>query len=111
MRNLLLTAIFLVACGDNIHPNDGDPSKSDDVVIDDDLVVDPGDGEGPVCEPDAGIPDLDTETKGACCHALLNGAPPNQECGYPPGLCKNGKKTMFCKNELGEDAQFELCNP
>jgi hypothetical protein len=37
--------------------------------------------------------------------------PPSHECGYPPGLCKNGRRTMFCKTAGGDDAQFELCNP
>jgi hypothetical protein len=57
---------------------------------------------------DAGLTD---ERHAACCHALLDGTPPNQDCGYPPGLCRNGRKTMFCVDADGSDAQFEMCNP
>ncbi len=118
----LLIALLVAACGDITRDPDGDLPPV--VGPTDDLPVDPGDGQcvaidwNQVCPdaavppaPDASVPELDDETKSACCHALLDGTPPKHECGYPPGLCKNGKKTMFCKNELGEDAQFELCNP
>ena len=116
MKKLLL--VLLVACGDITRPPDPivdvtNPNPPTD--------VDPGDGQcvaidwNQVCPdagvPDAAVPELDEETKAACCHALLDGQPPNQECGYPPGLCKNGKKDMFCRTATGEDAKFTLCNP
>jgi hypothetical protein len=125
LKHLLISSIFLVACGDtNPNPDGGQDPVTDP---DHDLEVDPGDDTGPcvaidwnqVC-PDAALPppdaapdapELSPETKGACCHALLDGTPPNQECGYPPGLCKNGKKDMFCRLADGTDAKFTLCNP
>lgn len=122
MRNAITIAIiFLVAaCGDNIRPESPDLPNGGPVV--DDPTINPGEGcadfDVNVACPDASVdsppdaaPDLDDETKAACCHALLDGTPPNHECGYPPGLCNNGKKTMFCKTAEGADAQFELCNP
>jgi hypothetical protein len=128
LKHLLLSSIFLVACGDTAPgPDAGKTPEHGDL----DLPVDPGSGDcvaidwNQVCPdaptaptPDASLPDaqepppeLDEETKGACCHALLDGTPPNHECGYPPGLCKNGKKELFCKLADGTDAQFILCNP
>lgn len=120
LKNTLMLAVFLVACGDNIKPdNRPDRPFPPDISVD---VDDLGDGQCPAWErgvecPDAAVvvtPDaaeeLDEDTKAACCHALLDGQPPKHECGYPPGLCKNGKKTLFCKNDH-QDAQFELCNP
>ncbi len=125
MRKTLL-CLLLVACGEiTREPDPGLPPDHPDL---DGITVDPGDGcvaidwnqtcpnapdaGVPPQEPDASVPpELDDDAKAACCHALLDGSPPNHECGYPPGLCKNGKKTMFCKNAEGGDAQFELCNP
>jgi hypothetical protein len=122
MRNAILIAILLVACGDNERPEQNDLFPIGPIVTD--PTVNPGDScadydinvtcpDAAIPEADAGVdaPVLSDETKAACCHALLDGTPPNQECGYPPGLCTNGKKTMFCKTADGADAQFELCNP
>lgn len=120
--------LALAACGDNIVPeqDSGFPPvhpeldfpvyPGGDCVDFDNISLCPDAGQDPVdagvsVEIDASIPELDEETKGACCHALLNGSPPKHECGYPPGLCKNGQKTMFCKNTDGSDSQFDLCNP
>ncbi len=119
MKKLLFC--LLIACGnDPTAPDSSLPPTGPT----DDLPVDPGDGRcvaidwNQVCPPDAGlpppdafVPPLDEETKAACCHALLDGQPPKQECGYPPGLCRNGKKDLFCKTAAGDDAKFTLCNP
>ena len=123
LKNTLMTVILLVACGDNIKP--GLPIDEADDVVSDPLEPDQGDGCGDFdiytgcpdggvsVEPDAGdvVVVEDPELKGACCHALLNGEPPRHDCGYPPGLCKNGKKAFFCTLPDGTDAQFTLCSP
>jgi hypothetical protein len=115
MRIAILT-VLLAACGDNIRPDDDLNVHPDIPPISGDLQ--PGGGcadfDINVTCPDApvdAVPELDDETKAACCHALIDGTPPKHECGYPPGLCKNGRKTMFCKTPDGADVQFELCNP
>lgn len=109
----VLVALLLASCGDNIHPVDaGKPHHLPDFG---DLYGENGEGDdtcanfdhiAPWCLVDAGVPDLDDETKAACCHALLNGEPPKHECGYPPGLCMNGRKPLFCEGQY-----FDLCAP
>jgi hypothetical protein len=111
MRIVLIVAL-LSACGDNLR--EGGPNVHPEVLIDGDVSRPDGDGVFGTCPDavvDASVPGSDDGTKAACCHALLKGMPPSHECGYPPGLCKNGRRTMFCKTAGGDDAQFELCNP
>ena len=126
--NLIISLTLLIAaCGDNItrpdaRPNVGPNGPTDDPPIGPGICVDVDDlglcpTDDPPALPDAGVapdafvPPLSDDQKAACCHALLDGTPPNQDCGYPPGLCRNGRKDMFCKNADGTDAKFTLCNP
>lgn len=118
------TILLLAACGDNITRPDArdpvgpngpteQPSVGPGTCVDvEDIATcpQPDSPDASVSEPqaDAGLSD---EQHAACCHALLDGTPPDQECGYPPGLCKNGQKDMFCKAADGSDAKFTLCNP
>lgn len=119
MKKILLSLLLLSGCA-NLERGDEAvevPADADQtpVVPADEHPITPPDAppEDPPPPPDGNVPppELDDETKAACCHALLDGAPPKHECGYPPGLCNNGKKVMFCTNDAGEDTQFELCNP
>jgi hypothetical protein len=120
MRNAILISLLLVACGDNQVVPDArrwEPPAPPDLTdvgtagcADFDINVTCPPPPDASMESDAGD-DLDPDTKAACCHALLDGTPPNHACGYPPGLCKNGMKDLFCVGPDGRDAKFTLCNP
>lgn len=134
MRNIIATIVFLAACGDNISPPDArertpyvppigpidpGPSRCPDFDTADcpktpeDPTTDAGnDGsgsdvdDGSGSDVDAGSGSDSTELKASCCRALVDGTPPNIECGYPPGICHSGRHDLFCG-----DLTFQLCNP